>query len=91
MELVTFSLHGKGVPPELATVEMAAEGASIGALIECIIKAKPALGEFLTAKGKVRTDITILINGRHCMFMVGLETKLSELDRVDVLLPMIGG
>ncbi len=91
MGLITFSLHGKGVPPELAIVETEAEGISIGELIEKALGMKPALGEYLKAKGKLRTDITVLVNGRHCMFIDGLATKLNAGDKVDVLLPMIGG
>ena len=89
--MITFSLHGKGVPPEIASTEMEAEGDSIGRLITKVMEAKPGLREYLTAGGKLRTDITILVNGRHCMFMDGLETRLNRGDRIDVLLPMIGG
>lgn len=89
--MVTFSLNGKGVPPELATAEVEAEGASIGQLIAKVLESRPGLTEYLIAGGQLRTDITILVNGRHCMFMEGLETRLKKGDRVDVLLPMIGG
>lgn len=89
--MITFGLHGKGVPPNMATVQMDAVGDSIGGLIRKVIEAKPGLKERLIVGGKLRTDITILVNGRHCMFMEGLETKLSEGDKIDVLLPMIGG
>jgi molybdopterin converting factor small subunit len=89
--LITFSLHGKGVPPEMAAAELEAVGESIGGLIARVMEAKPGLRKYLTTSGKLRTDITILVNGRHCMFMDGLETKLNKGDRIDVLLPMIGG
>jgi len=89
--LIAFRLHGKGVPPEVASVEMEAEGESIGRLIEKILEAKSGLREYLIVSGNLRTDITILVNGRHCMFMDGLETELKKGDKVDVLLPMIGG
>ena len=75
----------------MATAEMEAEGESIGGLIIMVMEAKPGLKGYLTTGGKLRTDITILVNGRHCMFMEGLETKLNKGDRIDVLLPMIGG
>jgi molybdopterin converting factor small subunit len=75
----------------MATAEMEAEGESIGRLITKVMEAKPGLRKYLTTIGKLRTDITILVNGRHCMFMDGLETKLNKGDRIDVLLPMIGG
>jgi molybdopterin converting factor small subunit len=41
--------------------------------------------------GGFRTDINILINGRHCMFLEGLKTKIGPEDIVDILFPVIGG
>jgi len=89
--LVTFRLHGKGVPKEMATLEIEAEGMSIGMLFRRVLGERPGLRDYLIASGELRTDITILVNGRHCMFMDGLETRLNRGDRIDVLLPMIGG
>lgn len=75
----------------MGTLELDAEGCTIETLIAEALGASPGLAEYLRLGGKLRTDITILINGRHCMFMEGLETRLKDGDRVDVLLPMIGG
>jgi molybdopterin synthase sulfur carrier subunit len=89
--LIAFRLHGKGVPAELATFEVEAEGESIRDLMANVMEGRNGLREFLTEGGELRTDITILVNGRHCMFMEGLDTKLSQGDQIDILLPMIGG
>jgi len=42
-------------------------------------------------KGKVRTHIQILVNGRGIIALQGLETKLKEGDNLAILPPVGGG
>lgn len=86
-------IHGRAVPPNLSKEGMEIEpkeGNIEGLLLEAVEEAAE-LKEVLIKDGRLRTDITILVNGRHCMFLEGLKTKILKGDIVEVLLPMIGG
>lgn len=86
-------VHGRAVPPSFSKegIEIEREGGDIESLLLEAVEKAAELKEILLKEGRLRTDITILVNGRHCMFLDGLKTKLSRGDRVEVLLPMIGG
>ena len=43
------------------------------------------------AHGEVKSDITILKNGRNIVFLEGVETKLNEGDKVAIFPPICGG
>lgn len=41
--------------------------------------------------GQVRSDITILKNGRHIYFLDGIQTELKEGDTISIFPPVYGG
>jgi len=43
------------------------------------------------AHGEVKSDITILKNGRNIVFLEGLDTKLNEGDKIAIFPPICGG
>lgn len=91
--MATLIVHGRGVPPSLSGkgLDISPKTGDLeGLLLEAVERAMELEG-LLLKEGKLRTDITVLVNGRHCMFIDGLKTKLADGDRVEVLLPMIGG
>lgn len=86
-------IHGRAVPPRLSKegMEIEPRGGDLEGLLLEAAEESPDLKEALIKDGRLRTDITILVNGRHCMFLEGLKTKILKGDIVEVLLPMIGG
>lgn len=84
-------INGPQVPAEMREVEIDADVEDVGGLITELIKTNPTYGKHLLTENGVRTDLNILINGRHCMFLDGLRSKVDPKDIVDILLPVIGG
>jgi len=41
--------------------------------------------------GQVRSDVTILKNGRHIYFLDGIQTELKEGDTISIFPPVYGG
>jgi molybdopterin converting factor small subunit len=72
-------------------VEIDADVEDVGGLITELIKTNPTYGKHLLTENGVRTDLNILINGRNCMFLDGLRSKVDINGVVDILLPVIGG
>ncbi len=90
--MTTIKIHGQKVPESLKKMEFeVADNEVVGSLLEKIVKKHPELHEILLSGPVLRTDIGILINGRHCMFMDGLRTKVAPYDTVDIIMPVIGG
>lgn len=86
-----IKMHGQRVPEELKAIELEDWNGSLESLLRRAIERQPGLAALILSEGNLRTDLGILINGRHCMFIDGLKTFISESDRIDVLLPVIGG
>lgn len=84
-------INGPQVPAEMREVEIDADVEDVGGLITELIKTNPTYGKHLLTENGVRTDLNILINGRNCMFLDGLRSKVDINDVVDILLPVIGG
>ena len=84
-------INGPQVPAEMREVEIDADVEDVGGLITELIKTNPTYGKHLLTENGVRTDLNILINGRNCMFLDGLRSKVDINDIVDILLPVIGG
>ncbi|MBC7112547.1 MAG: MoaD/ThiS family protein [Candidatus Methanomethyliales bacterium] len=84
-------LHGPNIPREFREVRLDSWEGNIEDLIKFISDRNTIYKELLMEKESVRSDLNILINGRHCMFINGLRTKIRTEDIVDILLPVIGG
>ena len=89
--MATVKIHGKRVAPDLRVIGVAPDNDDVESLLLRLANANPSIGEFLLAEGKLRSDLGILINGRHCMFINGLSTKILAEDIIDILMPVIGG
>jgi molybdopterin converting factor small subunit len=89
--LTKVRINGPQVPAEMREVEIDADVEDVGGLITELIKTNPTYGKHLLTENGVRTDLNILINGRNCMFLDGLRSKVDINDVVDILLPVIGG
>jgi molybdopterin converting factor small subunit len=91
VSLVTIRLHGRDLPEELVELKNGSSLADLDDLLSRIAAKNNRYRDLLMKGSSFRTDINILINGRHCMFLEGLKTKIGPEDIVDVLFPVIGG
>jgi molybdopterin converting factor small subunit len=89
--LVKIRLHGRDLPEELVELKICSNLPDLDELLSMIAGKNYRYKGLLMKGGGIRTDINILINGRHCMFLEGLKTKIGPEDIVDVLSPVIGG
>lgn len=89
--MVKVRINGLQVPLRWKEVEIDADVEDVGGLITELIKTNPSYGKHLLTENGVRTDLNILINGRHCMFIDGLRSKVDPKDTIDIILPVIGG
>jgi molybdopterin converting factor small subunit len=89
--LVKIRLHGRDLPEELVELKIGSSTADLDDLLSRIAAKNKRYKDLLMKSGSFRTDLNILINGRHCMFLEGLKTKIGSEDIVDVLFPVIGG
>lgn len=89
--MTTVRINGPRVPPEVREVEFTSPVEDLEDLLMKLIAFKPESKALLVSKEGIRTDINILVNGRHCMFINGLKTRVGPKDIVDIILPMIGG
>jgi molybdopterin converting factor small subunit len=91
LPLVKIRLHGRNLPEELVELKIGTSLPYLDDLLLGITAKNNRYRDLLMKGGSFRTDINILINGRHCMFLEGLKTKISPEDTVDILFPVIGG
>ena len=56
-----------------------------------LVKLKPQLKQLLYRGNDVNSALNILVNGRHVMFMNGLETRVGDDDIIDIIPIVIGG
>ena len=90
--MTTVKIHGQKVPRELKEMNIVPTcEESIASLLERVVGLHPELQEILLSGTSPRSDMGILINGRHCMFMDGLKTRVMADDLVDIIMPVIGG
>lgn len=89
--MVKIRLHGRDLPEELVELKIGSSTADLDDLLSRIAAKNKRYKDLLMKSGSFRTDLNILINGRHCMFLEGLKTKIGSEDIVDVLFPVIGG
>ena len=68
-----------------------AAGATLSAVITDLDANYAGLGERLLENGALRRFINVYINDEDVRFLDGLETELSDGDRIDVLPAVAGG
>lgn len=67
-------------------------GASCGQALRQLAKLEPKVGELLFApSGEIRDHLHVFLNGRNVATLAGLETKLSQGDRISFFPPIGGG
>jgi molybdopterin converting factor small subunit len=84
-------INGPSMPSELKEVELVFSVIDLEDLLFKLMEFRPESKAILLSKNKLRSDINILVNGRHCMFLDGLKTKVAPKDIIDIILPVIGG
>ena len=89
--MVKVHIHGPEIPKELKEFISNPEPKDLGSLISEMAVREEFYRKLLLRGGILRTDLTIIINGRNCMFSGGLSSMVKVDDDVDILLPMIGG
>jgi molybdopterin converting factor small subunit len=91
LPLAKIRLHGRDLSEELVELKIGSSLLDLDDLLSMIAGKNNRYKDLLMKGGSFRTDINILINGRHCMFLEGLKTKIGSEDIVDILFPVIGG
>lgn len=72
--------------------EFPAEGKTVGELLENVLSLYPALKPHLfDSKGRLRRYFNIFVNGVHLRELNGMETELSEDDKVILMASAAGG
>ena len=89
--MVTVRIHGPETPKELAEYSTDRGVKDLAGLLTEMAKSNNYYSSLLLRDGAPRTDLSILVNGRSCMFLGGLKAQVQQSDVVDILLPMIGG
>jgi molybdopterin converting factor small subunit len=84
-------IHGPETPKELAEFSIDSQVKDLAGLLTEMANNNDYYARLLLRGGSLRTDISILVNGRSCMFLGGLQAEVRQGDVVDILLPMIGG
>lgn len=64
---------------------------TIRSLLEKLCVSSEHRQRIFDGDGNVRSDITILRNGRSILFLEGLDTELHEGDKVAIFPPVCGG
>jgi len=67
------------------------QAADVGHLLQSICTSPARERAVYDGDGRVRKDVTVLVNGRHMRFLDGPQTKLRDGDDVRLFPPMYGG
>jgi MoaD family protein len=70
------------------TKELSITGATIGSVLNELVKRNPAVGDVILEKGKLRQHIVVTRNGHN---VIDLETPVTEQDIVAIFPPIAGG
>ncbi|MCL5942847.1 MAG: MoaD family protein [Actinobacteria bacterium] len=65
--------------------------ADVGELLDLVCDTPEKVRGVFSAPGTLRSDITVLVNGRNISFLDGLRTPVTAGDVVAVVPPMAGG
>lgn len=70
------------------TKELSITGATIGMVVEELVRQSPPVGEIILRNGEIGPHIVITLNGHNIM---DLETPVTEQDTVAIFPPIAGG
>jgi MoaD family protein len=70
------------------TKELSITGATIGSVLNELVKRNPAVGDVILENGKLRQHIVVTRNGHN---VIDLETPVTEQDIVAIFPPIAGG
>ena len=70
------------------TKELPINGATVGAVLEELIRRSPPVGEIILRDGEIGPHVVITLNGHNIM---DLETPVTEQDTVAIFPPIAGG
>ena len=70
------------------TKELSITGATIGMVVEELVRQSPPVGEIILRNGEIGPHIVITLNGHNIM---DLETPVTEQDIVAIFPPIAGG
>ena len=81
----------KDVFREAAIAVPLGQAPDVGHLLQGICTSPARERAIYDLDGRVRKDVTVLVNGRHMRFLDGPQTKLRDGDDVRVFPPLYGG
>lgn len=64
---------------------------SVRNLLSQVCTSQERREQIFDASDRLRSDVTILKNGRNVVFLEGLDTELNTGDRISVFPPVVGG
>src|SRR5512144_994436 len=70
------------------TKELSITGATVGAVVNELVRQKPPIGEVMLENGQLRQHIILTLNGQN---ITDLETPVAEQDIIAVFPPIAGG
>jgi MoaD family protein len=70
------------------TKELSVNGATLGMVLEELIRVSPPVGEILLRDGEIGPHVVITLNGHN---IIDLETPVTEQDTVAIFPPIAGG
>lgn len=67
------------------------KASNIRELLEFLCNTYERRQRIFDQSGQIRSDVTILKNGRHIYFLDGIQTELKEGDTIAIFPPVYGG
>ena len=64
---------------------------AVRSLLDQVCTSRERHEQIFDASNRLRSDVTILKNGRNVVFLEGLDTELKTGDRIAVFPPVVGG
>jgi molybdopterin synthase sulfur carrier subunit len=70
------------------TKELTITGATVGAVLNELVRQKPSVGEKILKNGEIGPHVIVTLNGEN---LIDLETAVKERDVVAIFPPIAGG
>jgi molybdopterin converting factor small subunit len=92
-ETITVTIPAALRPQVEGKDEVAAEGDTIGGVLDALKTQYPSFGEklFPYGDGTMNRSINIYVNEENIAYLERLDTKVSSRDQVDLILAISGG
>jgi molybdopterin synthase sulfur carrier subunit len=71
--------------------EIAAEGSTVGEVLDAVFDAHGDLRERITQDGDLRRFVNVYVGGEDIRFQQGLDTEINDGDEVTILPAVAGG